>query len=531
MPERAPGGRVFTFALVPAILVAVFVLGTLTLRITPKIEDTRREGVLKLTDDLAGERAQILDDNIIRQDNVVAAYTDRSEPALIGKRWLATAARETPTVRAILVVDMSHSTHEVLAFASRNPSREDDVFRRLLLLKLLDNMDLDEPMEELRHLHESSNDRQYLLSYWQRTVADRQHLVVAWHDVDRIVTEVMPQLFKEPEKGSARMNIMDERGRIVYGPPLKVGEPTVGRPFPATLTNWQVQVRLASDEQVRREIERRRLIELSLVLVAALVTVAGLVLVISSTLKERKLSILKSDFVANVSHELKTPLASIRMFGELLLLERVKSDEKRKQYLQIIVGESERLTALIENVLDFAKVERGKTQYDFVEGDVAEPIHRAIETQRLRAEREKVTLEIDVPENLPSARIDARAFELAIMNLIDNALKYASEGGKIQVTVGLTGRHISVRVADFGPGIPKDEQSRIFERFYRGASAGSTRARGSGIGLALVRHIVESHGGRARVVSPTQAGGGGTTFIVELPALGALATPQKGAPS
>ena len=116
MQERAQGERLFYFALVPAVLIAVFVLGILTLRITPRIEDAQREGVLKLTYDLAGERAQTLDDHIVRQDNVVAAYTDRYEPSQPASRWLATAARETPTVRAIVVLDMSTSAHDVLGF-------------------------------------------------------------------------------------------------------------------------------------------------------------------------------------------------------------------------------------------------------------------------------------------------------------------------------------------------------------------------------------------------------------------------------
>ncbi|MBK8941853.1 MAG: HAMP domain-containing histidine kinase [Polyangiaceae bacterium] len=530
MSERAPRERLFYYALVPAILIAVFVLGTLTLRITPKIEDAQREGVLKLTYDLAGERAQILDDHIIRQDNVVAAYTDRAEPSQIGRRWLATAARETPSVRAILVLDLTTDEHEVLAFASRNPSRDDDVFRRLLLTRLFDEMNFDEPSEELRHLHEAVDERQYLLSYWQRTQSGQRHMVVAWHDVDKVVLDIMPQLFRDPDKGSARMNVMDEKGRIVFGPPLKVGEPTVGRPFPTTLYNWQVQVRLASDEVVRKQVERRRLIELSLVLVAGLVTVAGLVLGIRSSLKERRLAALKSDFVANVSHELKTPLSLIRMFGELLLLDRVTNDDKRKQYLQIIVGESERLTALIENVLDFARVERGKIDYDFTEGNVAEVAKRAVEIYRFRATRENIALDLVVGEELPAAKIDTRALELAVMNLIDNALKYAKDGEKIVVTVEATSREVVVSVSDFGPGVPKEEQARIFERFYRGSAAGSTRARGSGIGLALVRYIVESHQGKVRVVSPTQPDGRGTTFVIEVPAIGGLATPRAPAP-
>jgi two-component system phosphate regulon sensor histidine kinase PhoR len=228
-------------------------------------------------------------------------------------------------------------------------------------------------------------------------------------------------------------------------------------------------------------------------------------------------SALKSDFVANVSHELKTPLSLIRLFGELLLLERAESPEKKRKYLSIIVGESERLTALIENVLDFARLERGKASYDFEEADLREVVQRAMDVYKHRAERESVELVASVPAEPLSANVDKRALELAVMNLVDNALKYAREGGRVEIDAGtLDGGDAFLRVTDFGPGIPQNERSRIFERFFRGATADSTRARGSGIGLSLVRHIAEAHGGRVRVFSPAHPDGRGARFTIEL---------------
>jgi two-component system phosphate regulon sensor histidine kinase PhoR len=256
---------------------------------------------------------------------------------------------------------------------------------------------------------------------------------------------------------------------------------------------------------------------MSMVLVAGLVTIASLIIMVRASINERRLSVLKSDFVANVSHELKTPLSLIRMFGELLLIDRTDNEEKRRQYLKIIVGESERLSALIENVLDFARVERGKATYDFAEGSVLDVARRAVEVYKVRAEREDVTLELVAEGPVPQTRIDARALELAIMNLIDNALKYAKDGRHVAVTVGTAGQSVFVRVADRGGGVPKEEQVRIFERFYRGSAAGATRARGSGIGLSLVQHIAQSHGGEVRVKSPAEEGGVGTAFEIVLP--------------
>ena len=206
---------------------------------------------------------------------------------------------------------------------------------------------------------------------------------------------------------------------------------------------------------------------------------------------ERRLAALKSDFVANVSHELKTPLASVRMFGEMLLSRRVASEDKRREYLQIVVGEAERLTNLLDNVLDFARAERGKTAYDFAEGDVGEAVAGAVDSLRYRAEQLGVELQARVQPS--RAVFDARAVELAVMNLLDNALKYAKGTQAVRVSVApgspsaAEGRSgVRIRVEDQGPGIDPGEQERIFDRFVRGRGAYEQHVRGSGIGLALV---------------------------------------------
>ncbi len=145
-------------------------------------------------------------------------------------------------------------------------------------------------------------------------------------------------------------------------------------------------------------------------------------------------------------------------------------------------------------------------------------VARAVDVYRYRAEREGMAVTLRVAPDLPLASLDARAVELAVINLLDNALKYAKEGGRVDVDVTRAGRSVKVRVADRGPGIAADEQDRIFERFVRGRHAGETRARGSGIGLSLVKHIAESHGGTVSVESPVTEGRG-SAFEVALPAL------------
>jgi two-component system phosphate regulon sensor histidine kinase PhoR len=353
------------------------------------------------------------------------------------------------------------------------------------------------PREQLRHVHNTYQNQSYLVSHWQREHRGRRYLVVAWHDVARIVHDIFPKLYPEAEQQS-RVNVVDSDGRIVYGPPLR-GGPTFGRQFATTLYKWRLNVTMTAAEELAAAVARRRVLEVVLVGLSGLVIIAGLLVVLVAAARERKLSSLKSDFVANVSHELKTPLSLVRMFGELLQSGRVESEEKRRQYLQIIVSESERLGGLIENVLDFAKVERGKAAYDFTESSVADVIARAVEACRLRADRDGVELVLELAPELPRVQLDERAIEIAVINLVDNALKYAPDGRRVVISARLGAAAIEVRVTDEGAGIAPEDRKRIFERFVRGKSALDKQVRGSGIGLALVKHIAEAHGGRAWV--------------------------------
>jgi two-component system phosphate regulon sensor histidine kinase PhoR len=224
-----------------------------------------------------------------------------------------------------------------------------------------------------------------------------------------------------------------------------------------------------------------------------------------------------------VSHELKTPLSLVRMFGELLQSGRVETEEKRRQYLSIIVSESERLAALIENVLDFAKVERGKQAYEFADRNVGEVVTRAVDACRTRAEREGVALDLRVEAGLGTMRLDERAIGIAVFNLIDNALKYAADGKSVSVLAQRVSGSLEIRVTDGGPGIPVDDRKRIFERFERGRIATGKHVRGSGIGLALVKHIAEAHGGKVTVEDASPRG---STFVISLGARRGSEAPQ-----
>ncbi|MGO9707390.1 MAG: sensor histidine kinase, partial [Polyangiaceae bacterium] len=516
--DKTRRDRLASFVLLPVVLAAFGIFVYFSARTIFQVERLRQESVHETTFALAGDKADRLDKEIIEQDNVVVALADPAHIDGLNERWLPTASHDTPTVRAILVLD---SARDVLSFSTRasGPWAEEESFRRLLVGRMMNDMALGEqPPDELRHLHREYSGQSYLVSYWQRVWQDRRYVIVAWHDIGRIVKEELPRIYSDGMMGSplfsahrtaeaARVDVVDEEGRIIFGPPLRSGEFTVGVPFPTTLYNWRLQVSPKAAEELTSREQNTRLLELVMLLMSCVVIVAGLVTIVLTAERMRRVSALKGEFVANVSHELKTPLALVRMFGEMLQSGRVASEEKRQEYLGIIVRESERLSNLIENVLDFAKVERGRDAYDFAEGDVGEAVAKAANVYRYRAEREAVKLVVDVAPQLPLTRIDERAIQLAVINLVDNALKYAPNGDVITIRATEERGTIFVRVIDRGPGVPVDDRLRIFDRFVRGSREGaSTRVRGSGIGLALVKHIAESHGGRAWVENAGSAG-------------------------
>lgn len=508
-----PRERLLTFFLVPGVIAAVLVLAGVMFRSSFQLEQLRERSVVEATLLLANEKADRLDKRIVEQDNAVATLVDTTRLENFGREWLDVAPFQTPTIRAVLVLDLTSPSREVLAYASRAPGPEDDDFRRLFVHRMFGELKLGGPSpEELRHLHTTYGDASYLVSHWQQTHGGRRVLLVAWHDVPRIVHELFPQLYVHDELAS-RVNVVDGEGRIVYGPPLRRSGLTLGREFATTLYKWRLNVSMIGSEELAEAVQRRRVLEMVLVGLSGLVVIAGIIVITLAAARERKLANLKSEFVANVSHELKTPLALVRMFAELLESGRVEEPGKQRQYLQIIVSESERLTALIENVLDFARVERGQASYRFERGSLVDVVQRAVEACRVRAERQGIQLEVEAAADLPLAWIDERALEGAVINLVDNALKYAPESPVVRLEVTCRGEFLEVAVVDQGPGLLEEERKRIFERFERGTQAGKGSVRGSGIGLALVSHIARAHGGEAWA-EPNPGGGSRFVFSV-----------------
>jgi two-component system phosphate regulon sensor histidine kinase PhoR len=517
--------RMRSWVLLAAIVVAATILAIITYRTTWKLDALRASATFEVTLGLADEKVDRVDRAIVESDDAVVQLGEPSHADEVPRRWRALGARLTPTVSQVVVLDAS-SAREVVAFASRAPGPADDGFRAMLLRRILPDLEVATlPLSEIKHLHRAYDGTFVLLTYWRAIEAlpdgrQAERLVLVRHDLEAIARELLPQVVPDPGSPdpTSRVNVVDDDGKVVFGPPLNKSDLLVAVRFPTTLYAWRLQVAPASGDELTIQARRRRLGEMALLALSCVVVLAGVVVVLLANAQERKLHAMRADFVANVSHELKTPLALVRMFGELLMTGRVANEEKRTQYLQIIVRESERLTALIENVLDFARVEKGKVAYDFAPGDLGGVVARAVEACRYRAETEGMRLEIDAAPELPEVVMDERAMQLVVINLVENALKYAPGTEVVRVEVGGHDDVATIAVIDRGPGIAEGDRERIFERFYRGKSARGGQVRGSGIGLALVDHIADAHGGRVEVRDGEK--GKGAVFVVTLPVRG-----------
>jgi two-component system phosphate regulon sensor histidine kinase PhoR len=295
-------------------------------------------------------------------------------------------------------------------------------------------------------------------------------------------------------------------------------EDVVELPFRDTLAQWRLRVAPRDANQIASRASRRATLDVILIAAALGVIMAGFMVMLWNVRRERRLSELKSEFISNVSHELKTPLSLISMFGELLSMGRTRSPEQATEYAEIIRRESVRLSRLIDSVLDFAKIERGVDVYEFADDqNLGEIVGRALDISRHRLERAEMQLDAELATDLPPVRIDANAITVAVLNLVDNAIKYAADGKRLEIRLRRAeddGAELEVR--DFGPGVPEDEREAIFDRFYRSRTVRLKPIRGSGIGLALVKHIAEAHGGEVTIRPGDD--GRGAVFRLWIPA-------------
>lgn len=267
---------------------------------------------------------------------------------------------------------------------------------------------------------------------------------------------------------------------------------------------------------------------ISIIIFSAFSILGGSIFTLSALSHEWRQAKLKSEFASHLSHDLRRPLTSIRMFSEMLKNGDVPSEEKKKEYYGIISEESDKLTHLANNILDFSRIQEGRRKYNIQPEDITRIVIETVErfkiytineTRSVRLNKEVICEgeghgEPKAKNHYPMVKVDAGAISQALMNLLTNADKYSPPEKEVVVNLKRNKKHVIIEVVDQGKGIPKEEQKKIFQKFYRASRKDVSEIEGSGLGLALVKYTAEAHGGKVTLKSE---GGRGSTFAIVLP--------------
>lgn len=355
---------------------------------------------------------------------------------------------------------------------------------------------------------------QVILAAVLKTPGEAPVLVALSRNIEVLRREILTRTLGSLE-GQTIISVIDKEGRLVYArAPLDRAEPIVTVAFGEALPLWRVALYQPHGTSPREAVRRQIAIFGIAFGLLLLVIVAGLAATYRLVRRETEMARLKADFVANVSHDLKTPLSLIRMFGETLELGRVADEPTQQEYYRVITRESERLSRLIDNVLDFSRIEEGHRQYGLAPTAVEPLIRETLEAFSYSLAQHGFKVEAAVAPDLPAIPMDAEAVSQALANLVDNAIKYSGERKSLRVDARIQAGQLALSVADEGIGILPEEQGRIFEKFYRVGRSETEGRRGSGLGLTLVRHIVDAHGGRVTLESRP---GEGSRFTLWFP--------------
>ncbi|MCK4759659.1 MAG: hypothetical protein KAT69_06390 [Candidatus Aminicenantes bacterium] len=280
-------------------------------------------------------------------------------------------------------------------------------------------------------------------------------------------------------------------------------------PFP-----WRLIVTQTALENLKSSALRENIIYGTLLAVIVVLMCLGALLIARDIHRESETTRHKSEFVHNISHELKTPLTLIRLYGETLKDKKNLPEKNRKEAYEIITGESERLSYMINNVLDFSQIETGRKEFNLKTGHLADVIKKTLELYRYHLEKKGFTIHKEISEDLPLMDFDRESMASVLINLLSNSMKFSHDKKEVSVRLFRDGDNAVIQVADKGIGISRNEIDKIFQRFYRSENQVVSESKGSGLGLTIVKHIAEAHGGQVDVESEPEKG---SVFSVILP--------------
>lgn len=358
------------------------------------------------------------------------------------------------------------------------------------------------------------------------TVDDRVLLFArAWWDRGDAARRIIVHLDDEALRGEIEASLLTAaRDRPEFQIQLVRSGPEINeaphadfrvvRPLEPWLPGYSLVVSGSDEVLVGPSRKQQRIVRLGMIAGLFVIIIVGILVIGRAVSREMEIARLKSDFVSNVSHELRTPLTTIRIMAEMLALGAVPAGPKQEEYYRNIVSESERLSRLINNVLDFARIEEGRKKFNFGMGDIGDAVYEVerITGDYVRSEGFKLTC--TVAEDLPATAFDRDAIIQALINLMSNAVKYSGGDKRVEMGARIERDSIAIWVRDHGLGIDERDIPHLFEKFYRGGDHMTREVRGAGLGLSIVHHIVSAHGGRMQVQSKV---GGGSTFEIVLP--------------
>lgn len=302
-------------------------------------------------------------------------------------------------------------------------------------------------------------------------------------------------------------------GKVIFGDSTHKASEKSQRKDLWLLPGYSIGISL-SGESIQGLVKGRSFVNLIFIVIVFVTLITGAIFVFVYTQKEVKLAQIKTDFVSNVSHELRTPLALISMFAETLEMDRIKSEEKKKEYYTIISQETQRLSRIVNKILNFSKMEAGKRVYNFELTDLNEVIQPLITAYSFHLKKNGFNIKVSLSDEVPMVMGDAEAISEAVVNLIDNAMKYSEEAKEIEITTFTEDEFAVISIKDKGIGISEENKHKIFDKFFRVTSGLVHNTKGTGLGLPIVKHIIEAHKGHITVDSIMWEG---STFMIKIP--------------
>lgn len=498
------------FIAIGLIVVSTVALAFVSYHYTVGRENLAETTLVQSNIKLAQQYVDRIEQRIVDNDLILNDMIDVNEPG----RWpeMVAAVKEADLNVDQVYILSPESNYPLFPPYSHEIRNQWGAFRASFNVHDLDveRLIIDQP----HHLHMERPNNYFFASYFlKETRAGKPVLVCYQMNFDSILGLLDRRLRDLEDR--FYVSIVDFENNVIYGQPVsRASKYFFEARFPTTLYKWILQVVPRNYTELERGVKNQRRTSLVFIILSMLLIFFSLAIIYVGWRHDRQLRQLKEHFIGNVSHELKTPLSLIRMFSEMLVTGRVQGEAKRVEYTRVIHNESERMSRLINNLLDFSGLSRGVEQKHLERVNLGILVANAMEAYRYEAEKAGFRMALHVDPDIPDTLADPSAVTMALFNLLDNSIKYSGDRKEVEVRVTRGDGTLSLAVIDKGLGIPHAEQEKIFDQFYRGSGSSVSGVRGSGIGLAITRYVARMHGGEISVKSEP---GAGSVFTLEIP--------------